>query len=57
MDSHYAEAYWNRGEVNQIIGKYHDALVDYSIAVELEKKGPLSYFGRANVNNKLKLYD
>ena len=57
MDSHYAEAYRNRGEVNQIIGKYHDALVDYSIAVELEKKGPLSYFGRANVNNKLKLYD
>ena len=48
MKPDFALAYCNRGLANFELGRYDDALVDYSVAIDQDSKRTYCYFNRGN---------
>lgn len=53
LNSHFAEAFCNRGYAKYLLGEKEDALLDYDKAIELSPNMPEAYNNRGNAKESL----
>ena len=52
-----AGTYGNRGNTDQVLGNYEDAIADYDKVIELRPNDPGAYNNRGNANAALGNYE
>jgi uncharacterized membrane protein YhaH (DUF805 family) len=52
-----ADAYYNRGDAYDEMGKYHKAIADYNKAIKLDPNHALAYYNRGCAHGEIGLYD
>ncbi len=53
LNSNYAQAYANRGQILSEMGDYANALINFNTAIQLDPTDALSFYGRAVAKTKL----
>lgn len=57
LSPEWAQSYYARGRVYDVLGEYESAIEDYSNTIELDPEGPFPYYYRAILYNRLNEYD
>jgi tetratricopeptide (TPR) repeat protein len=56
LSPRYVEAYYQRGDLLQILGRYQEALQDFNKAIELDAEDGMNFYQRGVANTSLQNY-